>query len=64
VPAGFVPERKLNPIPESKFVKDDTQVVFHHILRSADRFGNFAILEALSHQRDDLLLARLGTRLP
>jgi hypothetical protein len=58
VPAGFVPQRKLNPIPESKFVKDDAQVVFHHILRGADRFGNFAILEALGDERDDLLLAR------
>ena len=58
MPASFVPERKLDPIPESKFVKDDAKVVFHDILRSADRFGNFAILEALGDERDDLLLAR------
>src|SRR5580692_1728687 len=58
VPASFVPERELNPIPESKLVKDDAQMIFHHILRSADRFGNFAILEALGDERDDLLLPR------
>jgi hypothetical protein len=43
VPAGFVPKRPLNPIPESKFVEDNAQVVFHHIFRSADHFGNFAV---------------------
>src|SRR6202142_3877725 len=60
VPAGFVPERKLDPIPESEFVVDETQVVFHHMLGRADHCGDFAVLESPSDEFDDLLLAWAG----
>jgi len=58
VPAGFVPERELDAIPEAKFVKDDAKIVFHDELGGADDLGHFAILESLSDEFDDLLLAR------
>ena len=47
VPAGFIPKRELDAIPEAKFVKDCAKIVFHHELGGADDFGHFAILEAL-----------------
>lgn len=60
VPAGFVPERKFDPIPESKFVKDNAKVIFHNIFRRADDFSDFAILESLGDEFNDLLLAWAG----
>jgi hypothetical protein len=60
VPTGFVPEREFYTIPESKFVKDDAQVIFHNVLRGADDFGYLAVLESLSDQFDDLMLAWAG----
>jgi len=60
VPAGFVPEREFDPIPESKFVKDDAKVVFHDILSRADDVGYFSILESLGDELDDLPLAWAG----
>ncbi len=44
--ASLVPERQLNSIPESQFVKDDTKVVLHDIFGSADNFGYLAIFRA------------------
>jgi hypothetical protein len=60
VPAGFVPECELDSIPESKFVKDHSKVVFHDILGGADDFGDLAILQSLGNELDDLLLAWAG----
>jgi hypothetical protein len=60
VPAGFVPERELDAIPESKFVKDRAQVVFRDILDRADDLGHLAIFESPGDELDDLLLAWAG----
>ena len=57
---GFVPEREFDPVPESKFVVDDSQVVFYHMLSGADDVGYFAVFESLSNEFDDLLLAWAG----
>jgi hypothetical protein len=60
VPASLVPERKLDPIPESEFVVDDAKVVLHHVLGSSNNFGHVAIPESLGYEFDDLLLTRAG----
>ena len=60
VPAGFVPECKLESIPDSKFVKDNAKVVFHAIFGHADYICHLAILESLGDELDDLVLARAG----
>jgi hypothetical protein len=60
VPASFVPEGEFDPIPESKFVVDDTQVVFYHMLGGSDDAGYFAVFESLGNEFDDLLLAWAG----
>jgi hypothetical protein len=60
MPAGFVPERKLDPIPESELVVDDAKVVLHHMLGGSNDFGHVAIPESLGYEFDDLLLTRAG----
>jgi hypothetical protein len=60
VPAGFVPEREFDPIPESKFVINDAKVVFYDMLSGADDVGYFAVFESLGDEFDDLLLAWAG----
>jgi hypothetical protein len=60
VPSGLVPERELDSIPESKFVKDNPKVVFHDVLGGADDFSHLAILESLGDELDDLVLAWAG----
>jgi hypothetical protein len=47
VPAGFVPKRKLDSIPESKLVVDDAKVVLYDMLGGADGFCYFRILKTL-----------------
>jgi hypothetical protein len=60
VAAGFVPKGDFNPVPEAKFVEDDTQMILYHVLRRADGRGYFAIFESLGNELDDLLLAGAG----
>jgi hypothetical protein len=43
MPASFVPKREFDPIPESKFVKDNAKVIFHDILRGANDFSHLAV---------------------
>lgn len=47
MPAGFIPKREFDSIPEPKFVIDHAEMVFHHMLGGADDVGNFAVFEAL-----------------
>jgi hypothetical protein len=60
MPASFVPKREFDPIPESKFVKDNAKVIFHDILRGADDFGHLAVFQSLSDEFYNLLLAWAG----
>jgi hypothetical protein len=60
VPTGFVPESKFNPVPQSKFVKDNAKVILHHTFRDADDFSHFAVLESLGDKFDDLVLTWAG----
>jgi len=60
VAAGFEPEGEFDPIPESKFVVNDAQVVFYNMLGGPDRIGYLAVFETLGDEFDDLLLAWAG----
>jgi hypothetical protein len=60
VPAGFIPKRKFDAIPKSKFVVDEAKMVFHHVLSRSNGVGYFAVLESLGDQCDNFLLARAG----
>jgi hypothetical protein len=44
---SFIPQRKLNPIPETKFVIDDAKVILYYVLGRADCLCDFAVLEPL-----------------
>jgi len=47
VPASFIPQRKFDPILETKFVIDDAKVILYHALGRADCLCDFAVLEPL-----------------
>lgn len=57
MPACFVPEREFDPIPDSKFVVDDTQIVFYNILGGTHDLRDFTVLESLSDQSNYSLLS-------
>src|SRR5579863_1162442 len=43
-------EGKLQPAPDTHLVKGIAQIVFYHLLGSADQVGNLAISETLPNQ--------------
>src|ERR1700690_4563163 len=55
--ARFIPEREFDPIPQSKFVVDDAQIVFYDMLSRADGFCDFTVFESLGNECNDPLLA-------
>jgi hypothetical protein len=57
VPAGFIPESELDPIPQSKFVIDGAKIILYDMLSGADGFCDFAVLESLGDKLDDSPLA-------
>ena len=64
MPAGLVPQRKLNPIPESKFVKDDAQVVFHQYSVVPIASATSLFLRPWATSAMTCCWRGLGTRLP
>ena len=57
MPMGFIPESKLQPVPESKFVVDRPQVIFDDVFGSPYQNGHLAIVESLRDELDHLLLS-------
>jgi hypothetical protein len=47
LPTRLIPESKLDPIPESKFVVDVAKAILYDMLRSAENFCHFTILQSL-----------------
>ena len=60
LPAGFVPEGQFDPVPESELVVDDSQVVFDDMFCRSDGVRDFAVLEPLGDEFDDLLFSLTG----
>src|SRR5580698_10639220 len=60
VPAGFVPEGKFDPVPESELVIDGSEVIFDDVLCGSDCVCNFAVFESLGDEFDDLLFSFAG----
>ena len=54
---SLVPEGKLDTIPESKFVIDDANTVFYHVLSDAETFCNVGIFQTLGDKVDELPFA-------
>jgi hypothetical protein len=57
VSSRLVPERELNPIPQSKSVIDDTKIILYDMLSHADGFCDFTVFEPLGNKLDDPLLS-------
>ena|SRR5215469_6427612 len=55
--SGFVPEGKLDSIPESEFVVDDSEIILDDVLSSSDFVGNFFIFESLGNKFDNSALS-------
>ena len=55
--AGFVPEGQFDPVPEAELVVDDSQVIFDDVFRGSDFIRDFAVLESLGDEFDDLVLS-------
>lgn len=53
VPARLVPESEFDPIPKSKLVVDDAEVVFDDVLSRADGFCDLTVLESLGNECND-----------
>jgi hypothetical protein len=64
VAAGFVPEGKFDPIPESELIVDNAKIVLDDVLGSAEGVGDFAVLKALGNEFDDSLFSFAGESLP
>jgi len=60
VSAGLVPEGEFHPVPESKLVIDDSEIVLDDVFGSSDGIGNFPVFESLSNELDDALLPFAG----
>jgi hypothetical protein len=60
VSPAFVPEGKLDPVPESELVVDDAKVILDDVLGSSDFSCNFAVFESLSNEFDDTLFSFTG----
>jgi len=56
----FVPEGKLDSIPESEFVVDDSEIILDDVLSCSDFVGNFFILESLGNKFDNSALSFAG----
>src|SRR5271165_864092 len=63
VKTGFVPEGKLDSVPESEFIVNDSKVVLNDMFGGSDVGCDFAILESLSNEGNDALLALIGDTL-
>jgi len=62
MPMGFIPESKLQPVPESKFVVDRSQVIFDDVFGSPHQNCHLAIVESLRDEFDHLLLSLTGQK--
>ena len=58
--AGFVPEGQFDPVPESKLVVDDAEVVLDDVFGGSNFTGDIAILESLGNKFDDAVFAFTG----
>ena len=50
----LIPERELNPVVDSHLTVDLADVVSDDITAHSQLLGNFAVLQSLGHQSDDL----------
>ena len=64
VPARFVPEGKLDSVPQSEFVVDGSKIVLDDMLRGSDGICDFPILESLRNEFDDAMLSLAGRSIP
>jgi len=62
--SSFVPQGKLDPVPESKFVVDGAKVVLDDVLGGSDAGGDFAVLKSLGDESDDALFSFIGSAFP
>src|SRR5678815_659047 len=61
--AGFVPESKLDSVPESEFVIDDSEIVLDDVFGSSDLVSNFLVLESLGNKLNNSALSFVGDAL-
>jgi len=59
-PASLVPEGKLDPVPESELVVDNSEVVLDDVLCGANFAGDVTILESLGNKFDDAVFPFTG----
>jgi hypothetical protein len=59
-PASFIPEGKFDPVPESEFVVDDSEVILDDVFGGSNLAGDVAILESLGDEFDDAVFAFTG----
>ena len=49
----LIPEREFDPVPESEFVIDDSEIVLDDVFRRADGICDLAVLESLGDKLDN-----------
>ena len=57
---GFVPQRQLDPIPESQLVVDGAKIIFDYVFGGAHGKGDFAVLQSLGNEFNDALFSLVG----
>jgi hypothetical protein len=53
LPAGFVPEGKLDSVPEPELVVDGAEVILDDVFCRSDGVRDFAVLKSLGDEFDD-----------
>jgi hypothetical protein len=56
----FIPQRQFDPVPQSQFVVDQSQVVFHNVFGGSERIGDLPVLAALGYALNNDLFAFAG----
>jgi len=58
--ARFVPEGQLDAVPETKFVVDDSQVIFDDVFCGSDFVRDFPVFKSLGDEFNDSLFSLAG----
>jgi len=58
--AGLVPQRQLDPVPQTQLVIDQAQVVLYHVLGRAERIRNFSVFAAFGYALNDVMFSFAG----
>jgi hypothetical protein len=51
--ARLVPQRQLNPVPQTQFVVDQTQIILYNVFGGPQGIGDLPVLAALGNPLND-----------